>query len=285
MTGMSDFKVKDAQKLEVGPDFRIADVDPDSTPGFSGGKNKLKEEFTEIDDELNELQEKLYANYRAGNEVGSVLLVLQGMDTSGKGGVVRHVMGTLDPQGVKLASFGAPTEEERAHDFLWRIKKQLPSNGHIGVFDRSHYEDVLIHRVENLSPREVVEERYGIIRDFEAELVAKGTKIIKVMLHISPEFQKENLMERLEDPTKYWKYNPGDLVARAKWDEYQEAYEIALRETSTPDAPWYCIPGNNKKYARMVVKHLLLGVLRDMDLRWPEAAFDIEEQKRAVEAS
>lgn len=280
---MSEFDINDALKFKAGEKFQLSAIDPTETPGFDGGKKKLDKAFSEPDDELEELQERLYANYRAGNEVGSVLLVLQGMDTSGKGGVIRHVLGALDPQGVKLSAFGAPTEEELSHDFLWRIRKQLPGNGFIGVFDRSHYEDVLIARVDDLAPLKEIEQRYEQIREFEKELVDSGTRIIKVMLHISKDFQYENLAERLERDDKYWKYDPSDLNARRQWDQYQEAYQIAIAETSTEDAPWYVIPGDNKKFARMVVKHLLLQTLRDMNLEWPEADFDVEEQKKALE--
>ena len=280
---MSSFDVTDALALKAGSSFQLSEVDPTETPGFTGGKKDLDKAFAEIDDELEELQEKLYANFRAGNEVGSVLLILQGMDTSGKGGVIRHVVGALDPQGVHLAAFGAPTEEELGHDFLWRIKKQLPSNGFIGVFDRSHYEDVLIARVDELAPLEEIETRYQQIREFEKDLVDSGTRIIKVMLHISKDFQYDNLYERLEREDKFWKYDPSDLDARRKWDEYQQAYQIAIAETSTDEAPWYVIPGDDKKYARMVVKHLLLETLRAMNLAWPKADFDVDEQKKELE--
>ncbi|APT84845.1 PPK2 family polyphosphate kinase [Corynebacterium aquilae] len=283
---MANFSVDDARALAVGPQVVLADIDPASTPHFDGSKKKLTHEFTEIDEELDELQRKLYANARADMpNTGAVLLVLQGMDTSGKGGQVRHVFRAFDPQGVVHAAFGKPTEEEKAHDFLWRIAPKVPGPGMIGVFDRSHYEDVLIHRVRKLSPPEEIERRYGAINDFEAQLTQRGVKIIKVMLHISQQFQKQNLLERLEDPTKYWKYNPGDVDERALWEQYQQAYEIALRRTTTDYAPWYVVPSDNKPYARMVVKYLLLGALRDMDLDWPPAHFDVEEELHRVRNS
>ncbi|MFC5938984.1 PPK2 family polyphosphate kinase [Corynebacterium choanae] len=283
---MANFSVEDARATQVTPGFQLADIDPAATPNFSDSKKKLLHEFTEIDDELTDLQEMLYANARAGlPHTPRILLVLQGMDTSGKGGVIRHVMGTLDPQGVDLAAFGVPTEQERQHDFLWRIKKALPRAGRIGVFDRSHYEDVLVHRVHGLSPLPVIEQRYGQIVEFEQELVDSGTTIIKVMLHISPEFQAENLRERLERKDKYWKYNPGDIDERLHWEEYQQAYQIALERTSTASAPWYCVPSDNKPYARMVVKYLLLGALRDLQLQWPPADFDPAVELARLEAS
>lgn len=287
LTGMSNFTIAEAKSLTTYP------VDPTSTPGFkaaqSGDKKAVKkaieEQVLKIRPELQDLQERLFANGRSGNNPGSVLIVLQGMDTSGKGGVVKNTLDPLDPQGVHIASFAKPTPEELEHDFLWRIRKQVPSQGRIGIFDRSHYEDVLVHRVHHFSTPEEIERRYGAINDFEAELTRSGTRIIKVFLHISKEFQKHNLTERLEDPSKYWKYNPGDVDERGHWDEYQEAYRIVFERTSTPDAPWYIVPSDNKPYARMVVQFLLLDALRSMDLEWPAPDFDVELEKRRVAES
>ena len=263
----------------------LADVDPASTPGVS--EDNVEDAFDEFDDELDELQECLYANGRAGNEnAGSILLVLQGMDTAGKGGIIRNVVGeTMDPQGVHIKAFGKPTEEELKHDFLWRIEPHLPKPGMISVFDRSHYEDVLVQRVKQMAPPEEIERRYDAIVDFEAKAAANGTKIIKVMPHISKEFQAENLRKRIERPDKHWKYNPGDIDDRRLWDEFQEAYEIALKRTSTDVAPWYCIPSDNKDYCRTVVKTLFVQALRDLNLEWPKADFDPEvELKRLAES-
>ncbi|QGU04701.1 Polyphosphate kinase 2 (PPK2) [Corynebacterium comes] len=270
----------------VGPDFRIADVDPTSTPGFEWNKEDWEHEFHEHDEELQELQAKLYANSRAETPgTGGLLLVLQGMDTSGKGGVVRNVFEAFDPQLVEITSFGPPTREERSHDFLWRVRPHEPAIGRIAVFDRSHYEDVLIQRVRKMAPADEIERRYEHIVDFERDMASRNIRIIKVMLHISKDFQKANLLERLEDPEKHWKYNPGDLDERELWDGYMEAYEIALRRTSTDFAPWYCLPGDRKKYARMAVKYLVLDALRAMNLEWPKADFDVEaELERARNA-
>lgn len=279
---MSDFSIKDAHRTRVGPGFSLSGIDPGSTPGFKGGGKDLRKAFEEPDEELQELQEKLWANgRREAPTTGSVLVVLQGMDTAGKGGVVRRVFGMFPPYGLKAHAFGKPTEEEAAHDFLWRIRPQVPEPGQIGVWDRSHYEDVLIHRVLQLSPAEEIERRYEAISQFEWELARQGTRIIKVMLHISPEFQAENLLERIEDPEKVWKYQPGDIDDRRRWADYQEAFEIALTRTSTAYAPWYCVPGDDKDYARLVVKYLLLDALRAMDLDWPEIHFDpaVERQR------
>lgn len=278
--------MEEARSHRVGPDFSLAEVDPGSTPGFDWDKKEWEREFHEHDDELDELQEKLYANGRSKVPgTGSVLLVLQGMDTSGKGGVIRHVFRAFDPQALKIRAFGPPTAEERQHDFLWRVRPSEPAVGQIGVFDRSHYEDVLIQRVRKMVPPEEIERRYDAIVDFERELAGRNVRIIKVMLHISKEFQKENLLERLQNPEKFWKYDPGDLDERELWDEYQEAYEVAMKRTSTDVAPWYCIPGDNKKYARMTVKHLVLDALRSLELSWPTAQFDVgHELERARNA-
>ena len=283
---MAKLTVEEAKSHFVGPNFQLDDVDPASTPGLSGADD-VDEVFNDRDDELDELQEKLYANGRAGNEqAGSVLLVLQGMDTAGKGGIVRHVIGaTMDIQGVHVKAFGRPTEEEAAHDFLWRFDPHLPKPGQIAVFDRSHYEDVLVQRVKQMAPPEEIERRYGAIVDFEAELAARGTKIIKIMPHISREFQAENLRKRIENPKKHWKYNPGDIEDRKLWSQFMAAYQIAMTRTSTDVAPWYCVPSDNKKYCRAVVKTLLADALGALDLEWPEADFDPDiELKRLAES-
>lgn len=271
---MSKLTVEEAKQFFVGPDFQLVDVDPAATPGVSD----VDDAFNDYDDDLDELQEMLFANGRAGNEdAGSILLVLQGMDTSGKGGIVRNVIGaTMDLQGVRVQGFGRPTEEEAAHDFLWRFTPHLPKPGQIAVFDRSHYEDVLVQRVKQMAPPEEIERRYGAIVEFENELAANGTKIIKVMPHISREFQAENLKKRIERADKHWKYNPSDIDDRKLWSQFMAAYQIAMTRTSTEVAPWYCIPSDNKKYCRTVVKALLFDALKSLNLEWPAADFDPE---------
>jgi len=273
-----------SDQLRVGPGFVLADVDPDSTPDFDGDKKAGEAELAAGAAELAELQEKLYAESLYGG-TRSLLLVLQGMDTSGKGGIVGHVVGQVNPQGVRAVGFKAPTDEEKKHDFLWRVRSQVPPPGYIGVFDRSHYEDVLIHRVRGLSAPEAIEERYGIIAEFERELVQSGTTIIKVMLHISPDEQKQRLQERLDNPEKHWKFNPGDIDEREHWDAYQEAYQIALTRTSTPDAPWFVVPADHKWYARWAVQGLLLDALRGLAPEYPAADYDVEEQKARLAAT
>ncbi len=267
----------------VGEGFVLADVDPSSTPGVAS-RDEAEAQLDANHAELGELQERLWAESKFGGQ-RSLLLVLQAMDTAGKGGIIRHVVGGVDPQGVKIHAFKAPTDEEKQHDFLWRVRRQLPPPGIIGVFDRSHYEDVLIHRVRGFSTPETIEERYGIITEFERELAASGTTLIKVMLHISSKEQKERLTERLERPDKHWKYNPGDVDERMLWPAYQEAYQIALTRTSTPVAPWFVVPADRKWYARWAVQSLLLQALRGLDPQWPAADYDVEAEKKRLAAT
>lgn len=271
--------------LRVSEGFRLADVDPDSHPGYGGDKKSGKTDLAAGIESLGELQERLYAESRTGTTTDSVLLVLQAMDSAGKGGIVRHVVGGVDPQGIALTAFKAPTDEEREHDFLWRIEQRLPEPGFIGVFDRSHYEDVLIGKVRELASADEIERRFGAINEFEAQVAASGTRIVKVMLHISPEEQKERLMERLERPDKYWKYNPGDVDERLLWPDYMAAYQTVFDRTSTEAAPWHVVPANSKWYARLAVQELLLGALVDIDPQWPAADFDIEAEKKRLAAS
>lgn len=278
-TSQKHWTADPAELLAVRDGFRLADVDPDATPGYDKGKKHGAADLASGVDELDALQERLYAQSRVVDGTPSVLLVLQAMDSAGKGGIVRHVIGATDPQGIMLKAFKAPTDEERAHDFLWRIEKAVPAPGFIGVFDRSHYEDVLIGRVRQLAPAEEIERRYGAIVDFEKRLTDAGTRLVKVMLHISPDEQKVRLMARLDRPDKHWKYNPGDVDERALWPAYMDAYQTAFERTSTPNAPWYVVPANRKWYARFAVQALLLEALEDIDPQWPAADFDVAAEK------
>ncbi|WP_396658554.1 polyphosphate kinase 2 family protein [Microbacterium sp.] len=275
--------------LRVGKGFRLSKVDPAATPAYGRSKKHAADDLIAGSDELDELQERLYAQSRMpadeGQEPPSVLLVLQAMDTAGKGGIIRHVVGSVDPQGVELAAFKKPTPEELEHDFLWRIEKRLPAPGMIGVFDRSHYEDVLIGRVRELAPADEIERRYGAINDFEKKLTDSGTRIVKVMLHISPDEQKARLMERLERPDKHWKYNPGDVDERELWPAYMDAYQTVFERTSTDWAPWYVVPANRKWYARLAVQHLLLNTLEELDPQWPPADYDVAAEKERLAAT
>lgn len=270
--------------LRAGKGFALAAVDPGSTPGYSGAKQDGHALLNELDDDLAELQEKLFAESRFGGNK-RILLILQGMDTSGKGGIVNHVMAAMNPQGVQFKAFKAPTEEEKSYDFLWRIEKEVPAAGMVGVFDRSHYEDVLIHRVHGWADQGELKRRYAAINEFEARLTESGTTVVKAMLHISGEEQKARLLARLDDPAKHWKYSRGDLEERAFWNDYMKAYQAAIDETSTPVAPWHVVPANKKWYARIAVQQLLLNALSGLNLSWPKADFDVAVERENVARS
>ncbi|WP_158894342.1 PPK2 family polyphosphate kinase [Amycolatopsis anabasis] len=251
--------------------------DPSATPLGPGKKAKAQRKLTELGRRLDDLQEALYAE-GAGGGNRSVLLVLQGMDTSGKGGTVRHVLGLVNPQGVRYAAFKKPTPAERRHHFLWRVRRQLPTPGQIGVFDRSHYEDILVPRVQGLLSAAELRERYTEINAFERELAASGTTVVKVFLHISPEEQLRRLRARLRTPAKHWKYNPADLEARALWADYQRAYRDILRRTSTAAAPWYVVPADRKWYRNWLVARLLEEALSELAPRVPDPGFDVDAE-------
>ncbi|WP_166820961.1 PPK2 family polyphosphate kinase [Brevibacterium limosum] len=274
-----------APLLRVGEGFRLGEVGPDSTPGYEGDKKSGRSDLAALSTELSDLQERLFAAHHDEDSGPAVLLVLQAMDTAGKGGIVRHVVGAVDPQGVELATFKRPTEEELAHDFLWRIRPRVPGPGMIGVFDRSHYEDVLIGRVRELADEAEIDRRYSAINDFEAELTEAGVRIIKVMLHICPDEQRERLAERLDRPDKHWKYNPGDVDERLLWPDYMDAYQAVFDRTSTEAAPWFVVPANRKWYARLAVQRLLTDALNAIDPQWPAADFDVEDEKKRLAES
>jgi PPK2 family polyphosphate:nucleotide phosphotransferase len=267
-------------RLPAGP-VDLTEIPSDATPGFDGDKKDGAAALVALGDELSDLQERLWAEGVAGSQ-RRVLLVLQGMDTSGKGGVLRHTVGLVDPQGVRITSFKSPTDEERRHHFLWRIRNALPKPGYVGVFDRSHYEDVLVVRVHDLAEPETVERRYDEINQFEAEAAAEGFVIVKCMLHISAAEQKERLLARLDNRDKHWKFNPADVDERSRWGDYRTAYEIALERTNTEIAPWYVVPSDRKWYRNLVIGQLLLEHLRGMNLQWPPGDFDVEEQRRRL---
>ncbi|MBU2697594.1 PPK2 family polyphosphate kinase [Pimelobacter sp. 30-1] len=267
-------------RLPAGP-VDLAAIDTNAAPGFDGDKKAGEAALLALAPALGDLQERLFAEGRSGGR-RNLLLVLQGMDTSGKGGTLRSTVGLVDPQGVRITSFKAPTREELAHDFLWRITKALPEVGMVGVFDRSHYEDVLIARVRELAPKDEIERRYDAINAWEAELASEGTTIIKCMLHISPQEQKERLLARLDDETKYWKYNPGDVDERELWPAYQDAYRIALERTNTAVAPWHVVPADKKWYRNLAIGTLLHDALRSFDLGWPAADFDVAHEKQRL---
>jgi PPK2 family polyphosphate:nucleotide phosphotransferase len=260
--------------------------DAAATPGFPGPKQDAAAITEALAPELSDLQERLFAVGRVKETLNRrILVVVQGMDTSGKGGVIRHAIGMVDPQGVKIKAFKAPTKEERAHHYLWRIERELPSSGMIGIFDRSQYEDVLVVRVNKLVDESVWSKRYDEINAWEEELIQHGTVMIKCFLHISSTEQKDRLLARLDDPTKHWKYNPGDVDEREKWPAYMEAYQAVLERCNTERAPWYVIPSDRKWYRNWAVAQLLVEQLRVLDLRWPVADFDVDEEKARVAAS
>ncbi|MEQ8833099.1 MAG: hypothetical protein RIB67_01490 [Miltoncostaeaceae bacterium] len=258
-------------------------VDARGTPGCTDGKDQAEAERAEVAERLAADQEILFANGRAGAP-RSLLVILQGMDTAGKGGTLRHVMGALDPQGVQIAAFKRPTEEELEHHFLWRIRRRLPAPGMVGVFDRSHYEDVIIARVRELVPPEVWEGRYAEIARFEWELQAAGTRVVKCLLHISREESRERLLARLDDPTKHWKYAPGDVDERELWGEYRRAYEAAVARCGPAQgaAPWYVVPADRKWYRNWAIAHIVAAELEEMELAWPPADFDVEGERERL---
>ena len=273
-------------RLPAGP-VDLAALPTDATVGFPGrGKDDSAAVDAALLPELDDLQERLFAQGRAlPGSAPRVLLVLQGMDTSGKGGVVRHAIGMVDPQGVRIKAFKAPTKTELAHPFLWRIERELPGPGMIGIFDRSQYEDVLVVRVHDLVPEAEWGGRYDVINAWEEQLVAAGTTIVKCFLHVSRDTQKERLLARLDDPSKYWKYNPGDVDERALWPAYTSAYEAALERCSTQHAPWFVVPADRKWYRNWAVAQLLVEHLRVLDPAWPAADFDVSTEQARVAAS
>ena len=282
MTGVS---VRDL--LRVGPfasGVRLADLDPRSTPGTSLAKAAAKQATAALGARVNDLQERLWAEGLTDGR-RRVLVVLQGMDTSGKGGAVKAVAGPVNPRGVDVTAFGAPTPEELEHDFLWRIERHVPEPGVIGSFDRSHYEDVLVARVRALVPQSEWESRYDRINAWEQRLAGEGVVLLKVMLHISKDEQRDRLLARLDRPDKHWKVDPGDLDDRLLWDDYQAAYEAMIERCSTPVAPFHVVPADRKWYRDWALTHLLLETLEDMSPQWPlRPELDIEGMRAALRA-
>ncbi len=273
-------RISDLLRAPPGP-VDLSAIDTRATPGFDGAKADAAKLLPTLGARLADLQEQLYAEGRSGGS-RSVLLVLQGMDTSGKGGTVKHVFGHVDPAGVHIASFGKPTREELAHDFLWRIRAQLPRPGKIGVFDRSHYEDVVTVRVLELVERATWRRRYATINRFEEKLVGGGTVVVKCFLHISSDEQRERLLARLDDPTKHWKYNTGDLETRARWDDYMVAYADAIERCGGELAPWHIVPADRKWYRNWAIMSLLVETLETLGLTWPPAAFDVTAERASL---
>ncbi|WP_341892414.1 PPK2 family polyphosphate kinase [Variovorax sp. YR752] len=256
---MSKFK-----KYRVGDKFKLSRIDPDDTSFLTGDEAAQRAALDAMALELDELQDVLHAEGRR-----KVLLVLQGMDTSGKDGTVRWVFSRTSPLGVRVTAFKAPSEEERAHDYLWRCHAAVPRTGEIMVWNRSHYEDVLVPVVEGWIDGEEARRRYAQINDFERLLTETGTVVVKCMLHIDKDEQRERLQARIDTPGKQWKFSMGDLEVRTKWADYQKAYQNALAATSSDHAPWHVVPANSKRHRNMVIAQLLVKTLRDMKLKPP----------------
>jgi PPK2 family polyphosphate:nucleotide phosphotransferase len=257
-------------RVKPGSRIDLSGWDPGDKRAFEGNKGEAKEVLLTLNERLEALQELLYAEKKH-----RVLIVLQAMDTGGKDGTIRHVFEGVNPQGVKVASFGVPTPEELAHDYLWRVHKRTPGKGEIVIFNRSHYEDVLVVRVHNLVPPEVWRKRYAHINDFERVLAEEGTTILKFYLHISKDEQKERLQARLDTPHKRWKFKLGDLEERKLWPAYVAAYEEMLSKTSTDWAPWYIVPADRKWYRNLVVGTVIVETLEGLNMRYPQPEEDL----------
>ena len=268
---MDRYRVKPNEKI------KLEKLDPADRSAYEGDKEKAQEDLAKLNDKLEEYQEMLYAEHKH-----RVLIVLQAMDTGGKDGVIRRVFDGVNPQGVRVASFKVPTAEELDHDYLWRVHKMTPGRGEIVIFNRSHYEDVLVVRVHGLVPEKTWKKRYDHINEFERLLANEGTTILKFFLHIDKDEQKERLQARLDEPDKHWKFSPSDITTRSKWPAYQQAYADVFARTSTEAAPWYVVPADRKWYARLAVTEILTRTLESFDLGWPVATFDVADMVAAL---
>ena len=257
-------------RVQPGGSVDLEKWDPNDKSMFQITKAEGKKQLIQLNEELETLQELFYAEGKH-----KLLIVLQAMDTGGKDGTIRHVFEGVNPQGVKVASFKVPTEEELAHDYLWRVHKHTPGKGEIVIFNRSHYEDVLVVRVHNIVPKDIWSRRYEHIRAFENLLAEEGTTILKFYLHIDKDEQKDRLQARLDEPNKNWKFSRGDLEERKLWDKYREAFEDALEKTSTETAPWYVIPANRKWYRNLVISSIIIEKLKSLNMAFPESEEDL----------
>lgn len=275
-----------AALLRYDPRRGFAGVPPGATPGFEGSKSDGRRAQDDDAGLIRSAQERLHAHaQRPDGQRRAIILVLQGRDASGKGGIIRHLSGAVGPHGLQTSAFGVPTDEEAAHHFLWRIQRRVPAFGRIAAFDRSHYEDVLAVRMHELAPRSVWEGRYGTIVDFEDGLSASGVAVVKVMLTVSPDEQRERLRERITRPEKAWKHSASDLADRALWHGYTEAFEDVLARTDTDASPWYVVPSDRKWYARWAVSRILLHHLEALGLDWPAPDFDPAAAEAALDAT
>jgi PPK2 family polyphosphate:nucleotide phosphotransferase len=256
-------------RIKPGTKVSLKHYDPGDTGDYRSAE-EVEPRLEALRKEMADLQQQLYAEDRR-----ALLVVLQGMDGSGKDGTIRHVMSGLNPQGVSVVSFKAPSDEERDHDYLWRIHKALPRYGDIGIFNRSHYEDVLVVRVHNLVPKKVWKPRYKQINEFEKLITTTNLVLLKFFLHISKDEQRKRFQARLDDPTRNWKFSPKDLEERKYWDDYQKAFEAMLSRCSTKWAPWHLVPSDKKWYRNLVVAEVIVKTLRDLDMKYPEPAVDL----------
>jgi PPK2 family polyphosphate:nucleotide phosphotransferase len=256
-------------------------TDPRATPGAPGGRSATEADFASTAPRLAELQERLYAEGVGGGR-RALLLVLQGMDTSGKDGTTKHVAGQVNPLGLRITSFKAPTAAERRHDFLWRVRRAVPGSGYVGIFNRSQYEDVLVVRVHSLVAEPVWQKRYAEINRFEEEAAASGTAILKCFLHLSYDEQRSRLLARLDDPTKHWKFKEGDIDERHLWPKYQAAYSDAVERCSTDPAPWYVVPSDRKWYRNWAIGSMLVETLAEMDLHYPDPGLEIDRLRERL---
>ncbi len=263
---MTDYRVKPKTKLH------LKEIDPNTIGDYQGGKKEGLIELLKLNKKLEGLQELLYAEHKH-----KVLIILQAMDTGGKDGVIRSVFEGVNPQGVRVVSFKVPSLEELDHDYLWRVHKNTPGKGEIVIFNRSHYEDVLVVRVHKIAPQKVWGKRYQHINNFEKELADEGTTILKFYLHIDEEEQRQRLLDRIEDPQKNWKFNPSDLEERKLWSDYRKAFEEAIEKTSTSWAPWFVIPANRNWYRNLIISKILVEKLEDLKMKYPEPAEDIQK--------
>jgi len=288
---MTPAKILKRLRIDDPDRFKLSSIDPAETFGIDCDKSEAKAILADDIKRLSELQERLYANDR-----WSVLVVLQAMDAAGKDGVIKHVMSGINPQGCEVHPFKAPSAEELDHDFLWRVGKRLPSRGRIGIFNRSHYEEVLVVRVhqellakqklpKTLVTENIWRERFSDIRAFERHLARNGTKVVKFFLHVSKKEQRERLLARLDEPAKRWKFELGDIAERKLWDKYMAAYEDMIRATSREEAPWYVVPADNKPFARLVVSAALIETLASLDLRFPKVGGKALAEMKEVRAA
>ncbi|WP_225799095.1 PPK2 family polyphosphate kinase [Streptomyces sp. NK15101] len=282
--GAPDPVLRDLLRVPEGERIDLGAYDTRAVPAGPADKTAGLAATAALGPRLADLQERLYAASTAGDR-RRLLLVLQGMDTSGKGGTVKHVIGLFNPSGCRIHAFKAPTREERNHPFLWRVERALPQPGEIGIFDRSHYEDVLVARVRELVPRRLLGRRYGQINRFEKSLADDGVTLVKVFLHLSYEEQRARLLARLDNPEKHWKFDSGDIEERALWPAYQHAYELALERCTTDEAPWYLVPADRKWYRNWAISRLLLEHLEALDPRYPPGDFDVQECRARLLAS